>query len=47
MARNPRESHLAYKEWAFSIKLLQQNINRMIHPKINGRATVNLNKYIR
>ena len=47
MARKPRESHLAYKEWAFSIKLLQQNINRMIHPKINGRATVNLNKYIR
>ena len=42
---NGEESHLAYKEWAFSIELLQQNINRIIHPKINGRATINLNIY--
>ena len=27
MGRKPKESHLAYKEWAPSIKLLQQNIN--------------------
>ena len=45
MARKPKESHLAYKEWAPSIKSLQQNINRIIHSKINGRATVNLNIY--
>ena len=27
MARKPKESHQAYKEWTPSIKLLQQNIN--------------------
>ena len=27
MVRKPKESHQAYKEWASSIKLLQQNIN--------------------
>ena len=45
MARKPRGSHRAYKEWAPSIKLLQQNINRIIHAKINGRAIVNLKVY--
>ena len=45
MARKPKESNLACKEWVPSIELLQQNISRIIHPKINGRATVNLNIY--
>ena len=32
MARRPKGSHRAYKEWApGSFKLLQQNINRIIH----------------
>ena len=31
MAKKPKEA-----------KLLQQNINRIIHAKINGRTTVNL-----
>ena len=39
MARKPKGSHRAYKEWApGSVKLLQQNINRVIYAKINGRA---------
>ena len=41
MARNPKGSHRAYivKEWASgSVKLLQQNINKIIHAKINGLA---------
>ena len=45
MAGNPKGSHRAYKEWAPSVKLLQQNINRIIHAKINGRAIVNLQVY--
>ena len=45
MARKPKGSHGAYKEWAPSVKLLQQNINRIIHAKINGRAIVNLQVY--
>jgi len=39
MARKPKGSHRACKEWAPPVKLLQQNINRIIHAKINGRAT--------
>ena len=45
MAGNPKGSHQAYKEWAPSVKLLQQNIYRIIREKINGRATVNLKAY--
>ena len=37
-----RGSHRAYKEGAPSVELLQQNIIRIIHAKINGRTTVNL-----
>ena len=34
MARKPKGSHRAYKEWApGSVKLLQQNINRIIYIK--------------
>ena len=50
MVRKPNGSHLAYNEWAPSVKLLKQNIIIITHAKINGRATVNLknkNKYIR
>ena len=42
MVRKPSESHQAYKERDLSVKLLQQNMNRITHAKINGRATVNL-----
>ena len=45
MARKPKKSHWAYKEWAPSVKLLQQNIIRIIHSNINSRATVNLKIY--
>ena len=45
MTRKPKGSHRAYKKWAPSVKLLQQNINRIIHAKINGRATVNPKVY--
>ena len=38
MARKPKRSHRAYKEWAPS----EQNIIIIAHGKINGRATVNL-----
>ena len=32
MAMKPNGSHRAYKEWApGSVKLLQQNINKIIH----------------
>lgn len=31
MARKPKGSHPAYKEWALSVKFLQQNINRILH----------------
>ena len=32
MARKTKGSHQAYKEWALdSVKLLEQNINRIIH----------------
>ena len=45
MVRKPKKSHYAYKEWAPSVKLLRQNIIRIIHSNINGRATVNLKIY--
>ena len=45
MARKSKKSHQAYKEWAPSVKLLQQNIIRIIHSNINGRGTVNLKIY--
>ena len=45
MARKPKGSHRAYKEWAPSVELLQQNINRIIDAIINGRAIVNLKVY--
>ena len=31
MVRKPKGSHLAYKEWAPSVKLSQQNIIRIIY----------------
>ena len=40
MARKPKESHRAYKEWAPSVKLVEQNIIIITHAQINGRATV-------
>ena len=30
MERKPKGSHRAYKEWAPSVKILQQNINRIL-----------------
>ena len=30
MVRKPKGSHRAYKEWSPSVKLLQQNINRIL-----------------
>ena len=42
MARKPKRSQRAYKEWAPSVRLLEQNIIIITHGKINGRATVNL-----
>ena len=36
---------LPYKEWAPSVELLQQSIDRIIHAKTHGRATVNLQTY--
>ena len=42
MVRKPKGGHQPYKERAPSVKLLQQNMNRIIHAKINGRAIVNL-----
>ena len=43
MARKPKRSHRAYKEWAPSVRsFLEQNIIIITHGKINGRATVNL-----
>ena len=46
MARKPgKGSHRDYKEWALSVKLLQQNINRIIYAKTKGRATVNTEIY--
>ena len=42
MARKPKRSQRAYKEWAPSVTLLKQNIIIITHGKINGRATVNL-----
>ena len=45
MARKPNGSHLAYNEWALSVKLLKQNIIIITHAKINGRATINLKIY--
>ena len=46
MVKKPKGSHRAYKEWAPSVKILQQNINRIltelymqlleILPKINS-----------
>jgi len=42
MARKPKGSHQACKESDISVKLLQQNMNIIVHAKINGRATVNL-----
>ena len=38
MARKPKRSHRDFKNGLpASVKLLQQNINRIIHAKINGR----------
>ena len=42
MARKLKRSHRAYKEWAPSVRKLEQNIIIITHGKINGRATVNL-----
>ena len=42
MARKPMRSHQAYKEWATSVRQLEQNIIIITHGKISGRATVNL-----
>ena len=43
MARKPKRSHRADKEWAPSVRQLEQNIIIITHGKINGsRATVNL-----
>ena len=39
MAMKPKGNHRAYKEWAPSVKLLQQNMNRIIHTKIDGRSS--------
>ena len=33
-------SHRAYKEWAPSVKLVEQNIIIITHAQIYGRATV-------
>ena len=43
MARKSKGSHRAYKEWAPSVKSLQQNMNRVIRSKTN--AIVNLKIY--
>ena len=40
--RKAKRSHQAYKEWAPSVRYLEQNIIIITHGKINGRATVNL-----
>ena len=45
MARKPKGSHWAYKEWASSVKLLEQNIIIITPTENNGRATVNLKLY--
>ena len=45
MARKPKKSHQAYEELAPSVKFLRQNIIRIIHSNINGRATANLKIY--
>ena len=37
-----KRSHRAYKEWAPSVRWLEQNIIIITHGKINRRATVNL-----
>ena len=42
MAKKPKRSHRAYKEWAPSVRELEQNIIIITHGEINGRATVNL-----
>ena len=38
MARKRNESQRACKEWAPSVKLLQPNINRIIHAKIKSKV---------
>ena len=38
MAMKLKGNHRAYKEWAPPVKLLQQNMNRIIHPQIDGRS---------
>ena len=40
MARKPKGSHRAYKEWVPSVKLVEQNIIMITHAQIYGRATV-------
>ena len=40
MARKPKGSHRAYKEWAPSVKLVEQNIIIITPAQIYGRATV-------
>ena len=42
MARKPKRRHRAYKEWAPSVRQLEQNMVIITHGKINGRAAVNL-----
>ena len=42
MARKPKRNHRAYKEWAPSVRKLEQNIIIITHGKINSRATINL-----
>ena len=34
ITRKPKRNHWAYKEWAPSLKLLQQNMNRIVHAKV-------------
>ena len=43
MARKPKRNHRAYREWAPSVRKLEQNIIIIANGKINGRAAVNLN----
>ena len=40
MARKPKGSHRAYKEWVPSVKLVEQNIIMITHAQIYSRATV-------
>jgi len=39
MAKKPRGSHWAYKEWASSINYYNKILSELYIQKINGRAT--------